>query len=95
MTFQNKLVLSTNDTFAIYRLPKTNEIIILKQNESNNILFNESCIKKKGFAFYPFNENKNIPLFIKADEIYLNKEFSFIPIQSKSNKNISIREIKR
>lgn len=89
MTIQNKLVLSSNDIFAIYRLPKTNEIIILKQNESKKILFNESCLNKKGFVFYPFDENKNIPLFIKADEVYLNKEFSFFPIESKSNKNIS------
>ncbi|MDV7395140.1 chorismate-binding protein, partial [Arthrospira platensis SPKY1] len=33
----------------------------------------------KGFVFSPFDQNSEIPVFIRADKIYYNQKFCFVP----------------
>ncbi len=69
------MILTQNDIFAIYRLPHSDNRIIIIQNSKENILFNENSFNKKGFVFYPFSTENHPAIFINADEIHINKNF--------------------
>lgn len=71
------LNLTTDDTFAIYRLPDSATTYIILQEKNDFFLFNKSAVNNKGFVFYPFDVKTHSPLFIQADKIIKNPKFSF------------------
>lgn len=77
MIEQNSLILSDRDAFAVYREPYSNDIVIVKQENSHFYKFDKFFFRQKGFVLFPFDENQNKPVFIKADSIYINKKFKF------------------
>ena len=77
MIVKKTVPLSENDVFAIYRLPKSTDIILVQQKNKFLLKFDESLFKKEGFVFFPFDQSKNTPLFINADIVYKNTDFEF------------------
>ncbi len=77
MNDQNKLLLTENDVFAAYRLPDEEDYFIVLQNSKKIYHFDKACYKKRGFAIFPFDKNKNTPVFIRADQVFKNIDFSF------------------
>ena len=69
--------LTQNDIFAVYRLPHSDKRYLILQNSKKNTLFEKKSLEKAGFAFHPFSTEKHKPLFINADDIFINKAFNF------------------
>ena len=88
MNDQNELLLTENDVFAAYRLPNEEDFFIVLQNSKKMNPFDESCYKKRGFVIFPFDKSKNIPVFIHADKVFKNIDFSFKTSIIHKNDNI-------
>ena len=69
--------LNENDIFAAFRLPGSEQFCLMIQETDDAILFSQNAFNDKGFAFFPFDQNSELPLFIRADKIYHNQKFSF------------------
>ncbi len=89
---QNTIILSENDTFAVYRLPYSNDVTLIKQVKKDLSEFKNFLFRNKGFAFFPFDKNLNPPIFITADEIYKNANFRFKIKKSLVSSDISKKE---
>jgi len=89
MITKKTLALSENDAFAIYRIPNTEDIITIVQNNNRLNKFDDSVSKKEGFVFFPFNDDKNIPVFFVADKIYVNAGFEFNTTKTYTTRDIT------
>ncbi len=92
MNDQNKLSLTENDVFAVYRLPNDKDFFVVLQNSKKMNPFDKTCCEKQGFVFFPFDKNKNTPLFLHADMVFRNIEFSFKTSMIHKKNDISKQE---
>lgn len=70
-------VFNQNDVFAVYRLPNENDFYLINQKSKEREKFDTSKINEQGFVFIPFDNYLHPKLFIKADTIEINTDFSF------------------
>ncbi len=77
MKDQKELLLTENDVFAVYRLPNEEDFFIILQNSKKMNPFDKTCYKKQGFVIFPYDKNKNEPVFIQVDKVFKNIDFSF------------------
>lgn len=71
--------LNQNDIFAAFRIPGSEDFTLMLQQSNDTILFGHDSLNSKGFVFSPFDQNSEVPVFIRADKIYYNQKFCFVP----------------
>jgi len=71
--------LNQKDIFVAFRLPGSEQFCLMIQETDDAIVFDHEAFNDKGFAFFPFDQNSELPLFIRADKTYHNQKFRFAP----------------
>ncbi|MGE5356495.1 MAG: chorismate-binding protein [Deltaproteobacteria bacterium] len=73
------IYLEHDKIFAAFRLPGTDKSCLILQNDKMLYDYDIQSFREKGFIVHPFSTLNNKSFFIKADEVYHDKEFVFIP----------------
>ena len=71
------LNLSDKESFAFFRLPGDDIIFFVRQILPFSTKIDGKITDKSGFIIYPFDNSEKKPVFINADEILLNPQFTF------------------
>ena len=76
---QQRIYLTSKDTFALYSLPDDDNHFLMRQFTNILIPFNVQTVHKEGFVFYPFEESVKYPsILIKKEAFIKNPLVQFV-----------------